>query len=55
MNKEVNNMKEDIFKDLIGQDQAKLAIKDGYLYGTNPLLIWGPSGYGKTNFAKALG
>lgn len=45
----------DLFKDIIGQDQAKLAIQDWYMYGTNPLLIWGPSGYGKTNFAEALG
>ena len=48
-------MTDELFKDIVGQEQAKLAIQDWYLYGTNPLLIWGPSGYGKTNFAEALG
>lgn len=48
-------MKKDLFKNIIGQDQAKKAIQDWYNYSTNPLLIWGPSGYGKTSFAEALG
>lgn len=45
----------DLFKNITGQEQAKKAILDWYNYGTNPLLIWGPSGYGKTNFAETLG
>lgn len=48
-------MEEDIFKDLIGQDQAKLAIKDWLLYEQQPLLIYGSSGFGKTAFAESLG
>ena len=48
-------MEEDIFKDIIGQDQAKLAIKDWLLYEQQPLLIYGSSGFGKTMFAESLG
>lgn len=49
-------MKEELFfKGIIGQDRAKLAIADWYKYDTCPLLIFGPSGYGKTNFAESLG
>ena len=48
-------MKEDLFKNIIGQDRAKKAIEDWYKYDTCPLLIFGPSGYGKTNFAESLG
>lgn len=48
-------MEEDIFKDIIGQDQAKLAIKDWLLYEQQPLLIYGSSGFGKTLFAESLG
>ena len=48
-------MKETLFENIIGQDTAKLAIKDWYLHETQPLLIYGPSGYGKTNFAESLG
>ena len=44
-----------MFEKIIGQSQAKLAIQDWYNYGETPLLIWGPSGYGKTNFAEAMG
>ena len=47
--------KEDLFKDIIGQDQAKLAIMDWYNYEQQPLLIYGSSGYGKTLFAESLG
>lgn len=45
----------DLFKNIIGQDRTKLAIIDWYKYDTCPLLIFGPSGYGKTNFAESLG
>lgn len=45
----------DLFKNIVGQDRAKLAILDWYKYDTCPLLIFGPSGYGKTNFAESLG
>lgn len=48
-------MKDDLFKGIIGQDQAKLAIKDWYLYEQQPLLIYGSSGFGKTMFAESLG
>ena len=44
-----------MFKGIIGQDRAKRAILDWYKYDTCPLLIFGPSGYGKTNFAESLG
>jgi Holliday junction resolvasome RuvABC ATP-dependent DNA helicase subunit len=46
---------EKLFSDIVGQDRAKKAITDWYNYDTCPLLIFGPSGYGKTNFAEALG
>ena len=45
----------DLFKNIVGQDRAKLAITDWYKYDTCPLLIFGPSGYGKTAFAESLG
>lgn len=45
----------ELFPDVIGQERAKLAIADWYKYDTCPLLIFGPSGYGKTNFAESLG
>lgn len=45
----------DLFKDIIGQEQAKRAIQDWYNYETQPLLIYASSGYGKTKFAKSLG
>ena len=48
-------MKDDLFKGIIGQDRAKLAIKDWYLHEQQPLLIYGSSGYGKTMFAESLG
>lgn len=48
-------MKDDLFSSIVGQDRAKLAITDWYNYDTCPLLIFGPSGYGKTNFAESLG
>lgn len=46
---------EDLFKGIIGQDQAKLSINDWYNHETQPLLIYGSSGYGKTMFAESLG
>lgn len=44
-----------MFEKIIGQDRAKLAIKDWYLHETQPLLIYGSSGFGKTMFAESLG
>lgn len=44
-----------MFKNIIGQSQAKLAIQDWYLYEQQPLLIYGNSGFGKTLFAESLG
>ena len=44
-----------MFEKLIGQTQAKLAITDWYNYETQPLLIYGSSGFGKTLFAESLG
>lgn len=44
-----------MFKGIIGQDRAKRAILDWYKYETQPLLIYGTSGYGKTLFAESLG
>ena len=48
-------MEEELFKGIIGQTQAKLAITDWYLYEHQPLLIYGSSGFGKTMFAESLG
>jgi len=48
-------MKDDLFKKIIGQTQAKLAIKDWYTSEQQPLLIYGQSGFGKTLFAESLG
>jgi len=44
-----------MFENIIGQNQAKLAIKDWYLHEQQPLLIYGSSGFGKTMFAESLG
>lgn len=44
------------FKGIVGQASAKLSICDWYYASEQqPLLIYGPSGYGKTAFAEALG
>ena len=48
-------MKDDLFKNIVGQDRAKLAITDWYKYEQQPLLIYGSSGFGKTLFAESLG
>ena len=48
-------MEETLFKDIVGQRQAKLAMQDWYLYEQQPLLIYGSSGFGKTMFAEAMG
>ena len=48
-------MKKDLFPSIVGQERAKKAITDWYYYETQPLLIYGPSGYGKTKFAESLG
>ena len=45
----------ELFKDIIGQSQAKQAITDWYLHEQQPLLIYGSSGFGKTLFAETLG
>ena len=45
---------DELFPSLIGQERAKKAITDWYKYDTCPLLIFGPSGYGKTAFAESL-
>ena len=44
-----------MFETIVGQDRAKRAITDWYKYETQPLLIYGTSGYGKTMFAESLG
>lgn len=44
-----------MFEKIVGQAQAKLAIKDWYLHEQQPLLIYGSSGFGKTMFAESLG
>jgi Holliday junction resolvasome RuvABC ATP-dependent DNA helicase subunit len=44
-----------MFENIVGQDRAKRAITDWYKYETQPLLIYGTSGYGKTMFAESLG
>ena len=46
---------DELFPKLIGQTQAKLAITDWYNYESQPLLIYGSSGYGKTAYAESLG
>ena len=46
---------EELFPNLVGQAQAKLAICDWYNCETQPLLIYGSSGYGKSAFAESLG
>lgn len=43
------------FSHIVGQEQAKLAITDWYNHETQPLLIYGSSGFGKTMFAESLG
>lgn len=45
----------DLFPNLIGQEAAKLAITDWYNFETQPLLIYGTSGYGKSALAESLG
>lgn len=44
-----------LFENIVGQERAKLAIKDWYLHEEQPLLIYGSSGFGKTMFAESLG
>jgi len=46
---------EDLFPNLIGQERAKRTITDWYNYEDQPLLIYGPSGYGKTAYAESMG
>lgn len=48
-------MTDELFKDIVGQEQAKLAIQDWYTSEQQPLLIYGSSGFGKTMFAESLG
>ena len=44
-----------MFENIVGQNQAKLAIQDWYTSEQQPLLIYGSSGFGKTMFAESLG
>lgn len=44
-----------MFDKIVGQEKAKLAIKDWYLHEEQPLLIYGSSGFGKTMFAESIG
>lgn len=44
----------ELFPDVIGQSQAKLAITDWYNFEKQPLLLYGSSGYGKTKLAEDL-
>lgn len=44
-----------MFENIVGQEQAKLAILDWCNYEQQPLLIYGSSGFGKTMFAESLG
>lgn len=44
-----------MFENIIGQESAKLAIQDWYNFETQPLLIYGASGYGKSALAESLG
>lgn len=44
-----------MFENIVGQEQAKLAIQDWYTSEQQPLLIYGSSGFGKTLFAESLG
>ena len=46
---------DELFPDLIGQEQAKRAMCDWYNSENQPLLIYGSSGYGKTAYAETLG
>lgn len=46
---------DELFPNLIGQSQAKLAITDWYNFESQPLLLYGASGYGKTAYAESLG
>ena len=43
-----------LFPDIIGQERAKLAITDWYNFETQPLLLYGSSGFGKTKLAESL-
>ncbi len=45
----------ELFKNIVGQEQAKNAIYDWYCSEKQPLLIYGNSGYGKTMFSEQLG
>lgn len=48
-------MEKDLFENIVGQEAAKLSIQDWYTHElTTPLLVWGPSGYGKSKFIKCL-
>jgi Holliday junction resolvasome RuvABC ATP-dependent DNA helicase subunit len=55
MTEHKKTLKTDLFKNIVGQDRAKRAIEDWYNYESQPLLIYGTSGYGKTMFAESIG
>lgn len=38
----------DLFPNMVGQEHAKLAMCDWYNFETQPLLIYGSSGFGKS-------
>lgn len=44
-----------MFEKIVGQDSVKKSIQDWFSYETQPLLIYGPSGYGKSTFAESIG
>jgi Holliday junction DNA helicase RuvB len=44
-----------LFPNIVGQDQAKLALCDWYNFEKSPVLIYGNSGYGKSSLATSLG
>lgn len=48
-------MIDELFKNIVGQDRAKNALKDWLVSEQQPVLIYGSSGFGKTMFAESMG